>query len=438
MSLDATQTESPPIGSTEELLHVFHSGSRGQGDLLLGLEHEKLIVAADGVSAVPHQGPQSIEALLQRFSANGYTEYREGEGLPIIAMQKKIETVSLEPGGQFEESGSPFATAREAHAENMEHLRLLKGHASALGLSVSTLGYRPFGALNEMPWMHKLRYGTMKKTLGARGTMALDMMLMTATGQVSLDWRDESDCIEKIAVAVRMAPILVALYANSPVKNSQVTGYQSYRSHVWTDVDKARCGYPACMLDGSFSFSAYAEWALDAPLLFLRRRGTYLSPALTFRQYLKEGFEGQRATQSDWIDHLSTLFPEVRLKKVMEIRSADCASGVMTGALAALMRGVLYDQQARREIIQLIPIASPARHRAVHEAAQKHGLESCAGLAREVLQVARAALLRIDALDAPLLEPLEHLAKTGHSLAVAALQTFQTQGARGMFEMSRI
>jgi glutamate--cysteine ligase len=438
MSLDSAQTANTPISSIDDLLSIFHAGSRGDKPLLLGLEHEKLLVASDGVSPVPHLGANGVEALLKKFGVNGYTEYREAEGLPVIAMQKGIETVSLEPGGQFEESGSPFSTAQQAHAENMAHLKMLKSHASDLGLSVSMLGYRPHKALHEMPWMQKSRYGTMKKTLGARGTMALDMMLMTATGQVSLDWRDESDCIEKVGVAVRVAPTLVALYANSPVKNDLVTGYQSYRSHVWTDVDNARCGYPTCMLDGSFSFRAYVEWALDAPMLFLRRNGVYLAPAVNFRDYWKNGFEGHTATHSDWIDHLSTLFPEVRLKKVLEIRSADCASGEMTGALAALMRGLLYDAQARNEIHKLIPLTSPGSHRAKHVDAQKHGLDYLAKEAREVLQIARSALGRLDGADCSLLDPLDSLAKSQKSLAHGGLAAFEKGGSKAMFEWSRL
>lgn len=220
-----------------------------------------------------------------------------------------------------------------------QHLRQLTGIAQAQGLRVVTLGYRPFTALGDMPWMPKTRYRTMRQTLCTRGPLATDMMLMTATGQVSLDWRDEADCVRKTVLSARISPLLVALYANSPLRAGRSTGFMSYRSRVWNEVDPARCGYPTAMLDGSFSYRAYVDWALDAPLLFLRRDGEYLVPNVTFRALLDHGWEGQPVTLSDWNDHLSTLFPEVRLKKIIEIRAADCVGAAMTGALAALTAG---------------------------------------------------------------------------------------------------
>ena len=238
-----------------------------------------------------------------------------------------------------DEAGEDVA-AREAQQENLRHLEDVKASASSLGLYPVALGYRPFDLKPEMPWMPKQRYGAMKESLPERGSMALDMMLMTATGQVSLDWADEADCVRKVVVSARLAPLLVALYANSPLVQGKPSGFLSFRSHVWTDVDNARCGFLPAMFDNSFSYRAYVEWGLDAPLLFLRRRGQYLRPKLTFRQLLSDGFEGKPATRGDWADHLSTLFPEVRMKKVIEIRSADSVNAAMTGALAALWREI--------------------------------------------------------------------------------------------------
>ncbi len=433
MSLDSKQTEDRPISALSELVEFFRSAEQPSRDGMVGLEHEKLMMPQGGSSAVPYEGPNGIGALMTGFGKLGWQEFRERDGAPVIAMQRGHETLSLEPGGQFELSGSPFLTAREAHAENINHLSELRQVAGSLGLRAVALGYRPFQSLAQMPWMPKSRYQMMRDSLGARGAKAHNMMLMTATGQVSLDWRDEADCAQKVMVSARISPLLVALYANSPIVEGALTGYQSFRSAVWNEVDPARCGYPQPMLDGTFSYARYAEWAMAAPLLFLRRNGQYLRPAISFGQLLREGYGGKPAQHSDWVDHLSTLFPEVRIKKVLEIRAADCNDAAMTGALAALMRGLLYDPAALDEASNLLPLVSPVEHRALHAAAQKEGLAAKLGAgtladyARDLLGIAARGLTRIDPLDVPLLSPLVEVAESGQSPAVRVRQLFETE-----------
>lgn len=437
MSLDSKQTEDHPLTSSAELVELFRSAERTDGQMLVGLEHEKLIMPVTGSGPVAYEGPSGIGALMGGFAKFGWGEYREREGAPVIAMQRGQATLSLEPGGQFELSGSPFHTAREAHAENLKHLDELHQVARPLGLRAVALGYRPFNTLAQMPWMPKSRYQLMRESLGARGPMAHNMMLMTATGQVSLDWSDEADCARKVMASARISPLLVALYANSPVSEGALNGYQSFRSRVWNDVDPARCGYPTAMLDGSFSYSAYVAWALEAPLLFLRRNGQYLRPSMTFGQLLKHGYQGHPAQYADWVDHLSTLFPEVRIKKVLEIRAADCNSAEMTGALGAMMRGVLYDETALSEVSSLMPPLSPVEHRALHAATQREGLlaklgpGTVADYARELVEIAGRGLQRLDPLDVPLLAPLTEIASSGRSPAkrVEALFTQRASDA---------
>lgn len=439
MSLDSKQTEDRPISAPSELVEFFRSAEQPERAGMVGLEHEKLMMPAVGSTAVPYEGPNGIGALLTGFGTLGWQEFRERPGAPVIAMQRGQETLSLEPGGQFELSGSPFLTAREAHAENVNHLSELRAVAGRLGLRAVALGYRPFQSLAEMPWMPKSRYQLMRESLGARGPKAHNMMLMTATGQVSLDWRDEADCAQKVMVSARISPLLVALYANSPIVEGTLTAYQSFRSAVWNEVDPARCGYPTSMLDGSFSYASYVEWAMAAPLLFLRRGGQYLRPAITFGQLLREGYDGKPAQHSDWVDHLSTLFPEVRIKKVLEIRAADCNDAPMTGALAALMRGLLYDPTALDEASNLMPSLSPLEHRELHAATQKEGLGAKLGAgtvadyARDLTGIAARGLTRIDPLDVPLLRPLVELAASGQSPAVRVRQLFETERDRAKF-----
>ncbi|WNG34498.1 glutamate--cysteine ligase [Archangium violaceum] len=431
MSLDLQRSASEPITSIDMLLAGFRSAEKPRSKHLLGLEHEKFIYPIQGASQVTYEGPSGIGALLERLAPAGYTPFRETPTSPVIALQKGMLTISLEPGGQFELSGSPWRTAREAHAENLAHLDEVKAAAGALGLRLVALGYRPFGTPQAMSWMPKTRYVAMRQSLPERGRLAHNMMLMTSTGQVSLDWENEADCVRKTVLVARLAPLLVALYANSPLVDGKPSGYLSFRSRVWDEVDPTRCGYLRSFFDGSFSYRAYVEWALDAPILFLRRRGEYLRPKMTFRQFIQQGFEGSPADMSDWTDHLSTLFPEVRLKKVVEVRGADCVSAPMTGALAALWRGLLYDRSAMEEGERLLPKLSYEEHLAFHDTARRQGLAGRLGnhelhrLAGEMVSIARRGLERLDAADAPLLEPLADVAASGRSPAQAVLDVWE-------------
>ena len=431
MSLDQHETEAHPVTDVGELVAVLASWAR-PGAPLIGLEHEKLLYATGTNHPVPHAGPKGVEALLASFEASSWEPFREAPGLPIIAMKREAATLSLEPGGQLELSGSPFASAREVHEENLAHLKDLKARAAALGITAVTLGLRPYTAVADMPWMPKTRYRLMRETLGRRGKLALHMMLLTGTGQVSLDFVDEADLKRKITALSRLSPVLVALFANSPLHEGKPSGYLSFRSHIWSDVDPARCGIPAFLVDGSFSYRAYAEWALDAPLLFLRRAGQYVDPKLTFRQLLKDGYQGQPATIADWNDHLSTLFPEMRIKKVLEVRSADGVNAALTAGLVALLRGLAYDATALGELEAALPKLGHREHLALHAAAQVKALDAplpgagtLKDLAREVVAIARRGLGRIDPLDAPLLDPVDEVAQTGRTRAHVLLELQQ-------------
>lgn len=432
MSLDLEADQSP-LTRPEELVRYFAEGERPRESHLVGLEHEKFVHAKGGHRAIPYDGAQGIGSLLAQMeqSPHGYSAHREGPGHPTIALVRGRQTVSLEPGGQFELSGTPFRTAREAHQENLEHLAHVRAAGERLGLFPVALGYRPFDVLDEMPWMPKTRYQAMRDSLPKRGALARNMMLMTATGQVNLDWADEADCVRKVVATARLSPLLVALYANSPLVNGKPSGLLSFRSHVWTDVDPARCGFLPAMFDGSFSYRAYTEWALDAPLLFLRREGRYLRPELTFRQLLERGFDGKPASRGDWVDHLSTLFPEVRIKKVMEVRSADSVSPSLSGALAALCRGLLYDRQALEDAPRLLPALTLSEHLELMAVARRDGLRGVwrnvriGDAARQLVALAQEGLKRLDPEDLPVLEPLVALAESGRTGAEDVLAAWE-------------
>jgi glutamate--cysteine ligase len=429
MSLDRAPTEDDVVTSVGALLDVFRSAETPREEHRLGLEHEKFLYpVADPPTPVPYEGSRGIGALLKLLEARGYTPFRDAPDAPPIALIKDDHTLSLEPGGQFELSGSPARTARAVHAENLAHARMLTEAAQQLGLVPVVLGYRPWGTTADIPWMPKKRYQVMRQTLPVRGKLALDMMLMTCTGQVSLDWASEADCARKVTATARLTPLLVALFANSPLVQGKPSGWMSYRSHVWSDVDPTRCGYFPRMLDGTFDYRAYVDWALKAPLLFLRRNGDYATPSMTFGELLERGFQGQPARRSDWTDHLSTLFPEVRIKRVMEVRGADSVSLEMTAGLPALWRGLLYDEASLAAALSLVPRLSFAEHLAFHEEAQRHGLAgklrrtSIGAMALEMVRLARVGLQHLDPADLPLLEPLEARARSGHSPAEDVLE----------------
>jgi len=440
MSLDRAPTEDEVITTPDALVDVFRSAERPRAEHRVGLEHEKFLYPLeDPVVPVPYEGPRGIGALLQLLEAKGYTPFRDAPNAPPIALTRDEQTLSLEPGGQFELSGSPASTARTVHAENLAHARMLTEAAAALGLQPVTLGYRPWGTTADVPWMPKKRYQVMRQTLPVRGKLALDMMLMTCTGQVSLDWASEEDCTRKVTATARLTPLLVALFANSPLVRGRPSGWMSYRSHVWADVDPTRCGYFPRMLDGTFDYRAYVDWALQAPLLFLRRNGDYATPAMTFGELLEHGFEGQPARRSHWTDHLSTLFPEVRIKRVMEVRAADAVSLEQTAGLVALWRGLLYDEATLDAALGLLPRLSFAEHLAFHEEAQRHGLRgtlrgrSLADLAEEMVRLARAGLRRLDPEDAPLLDVLEARASSARSPAEDVLQAASEETSAARF-----
>jgi glutamate--cysteine ligase len=432
MSLDLAKGESAPLTNAESLERYFRTAEKPAAEHRVGLEHEKLIYPKGGAAAVAYDGKSGIGALLNELAKiGGYKTYHESPEAPVIALMKEQHTITLEPGGQFELSGSPFRTVSEAHRENERHLRELKEATDALGLRAVALGYRPFETLAQMPWMPKRRYDIMRKVMPTRGTLGLDMMLMTATGQASFDWQSEAECARKVTAATRLTPLLIALYANSPLRMGKPSGFASFRAHVWSDVDNPRCGVFSAMLDDSFSYRAYVEWALDAPILFLRRGGEYRGSNKTFRQLMKEGFEGEPLTDADWADHLSTLFPDVRLKRVLEIRGADCVSLEMTGALGALFQGIFTDGAALAAAARLMPIRTVAEYFEARSLASREGLRgrwkgrTFADWGRDLLAVARSGLAKHGNNEANLLVPLEAQVDSGRSPSERVLESFE-------------
>jgi glutamate--cysteine ligase len=412
MSLDIEGMLTHAISSYSELEDYFRGGEKPPSKWLLGLEHEKFIYTSQG-APIAYEGEQGLLSVFRGLEAYGWAPILDTQTGHYVGMRRGDATLSTEPGGQLEFAGSPRESAHALYMDNQQHLEELTAVLKARRLHALALGYRPLDALEAVPYMPRNRYVAMRKTLAERGGKGAWMMLMTATGQVSLDYSDEADCVRKVVALARMAPLLVAMFANSPWREGRPSGYVSFRSHVWGDVDKARCGYLPAWFDGSFSYARYVDWALDAPLLFLRRGGRYLTPKLNFRQLVKEGYEGRKASFSEWVDHLSTLFPEVRLKRLIEVRSVDSVSSQLTAALAALLRGTVYAPGALDEVELLLPARSLQAHLALHEEAQRQGLrlESLTRDAQELVAMASRRLSAWAPEDARLLEPLAALVR---------------------------
>jgi glutamate--cysteine ligase len=452
MSLDALVHESPPVGDTAELAAWFRERERPRQDWKVGLEHEKIALLAGTLEAVPYEGPRGIGAALEAFSRFGYRPFLE-DGR-IIASQSSGLTVSIEPGGQVELSGRPFADVHVVAQELARHLEKCREVAGALGLEMLAVGYRPWGTPRSVPWMPKNRYAVMRPFLAARGRLAEDMMAMTASTQASFDFASERDMAEKLRVALAVQPAMTALSANSPVVDGRECGWKSYRVAVWEEVDPARSGLLPFAFEPGFeerAYQAYAAWALDVPMVFLRREGRYLEPGgATFRRFLEHGLHGQRPTLLDWEDHLSTLFPEVRVKGVVEVRGADACDAGMTRALLAFWKGLLYDQQARDWAWDAVRRYTVPQRRALMVAAGREALQArtpdgrtLAELSGTLLDAAEAGLCRQHACgekgedERKFLAPLRERAVSGRAPADEALEVFRARGPRALAEHLR-
>ncbi|MGC4000578.1 MAG: glutamate-cysteine ligase family protein [Anaeromyxobacter sp.] len=453
MSLDARVQESPPIGGIEELARYFAERERPRADWKVGLEHEKLVIRAGTTEAIPYDGEQGVAALLGDFTRWGYEPFRE-DGR-IIASQCSGLTVSIEPGGQIELSGRPFADVHVVAAELDRHLEKCAALAAERRVEFLAAGYRPWGTPATTPWMPKNRYQVMRPYLAARGRLGPDMMAMTASAQASYDFSSPDDMAEKLRVALAVQPAVTALLANSPIVNGRPSGWKSFRVAVWEETEPARSGLLPFVFEPGFvedPYRRYAAWALDVPMIFVRRRGAYLDPrGLTFRRFLAEGLDGERATHADWEDHLTTLFPEVRVKGVVEVRGADAGDAAHTKALVAFWKGILYDREARAWAWDAVKQLTVPARRALMVAAGREGLaarlpdgRTLAQLAGTVLEAARNGLCRQHCCgqrgedERMWLDPLRARAASGRAPADEALEAFERGGDAALARALRI
>ncbi len=442
MSLDLGNL-SAPVANLDDLVGYIKGAERPPDRWLIGVEHEKIGVRLPGYEPVPYHGPGGIRELLDAIARSaGGTQHKHKENGQPIALLSKDASVTLEPGGQLELSGSPARSIKHVRAEIEAHLAQVRRDSH--GIAWLAAGYRPFGTRDDVPWMPKGRYAAMKSSLGTKGRLALDMMLMTATVQANLDWSDEADLASKVRAATSVSPIVTAIFANSPLVNGRESSYLDFRYQVWRETDDARCGLLEQMLQPGWGYRRYVDWAVDVPMLFVRNGSEYRDAGgQTFRSWLTTGRlssgEKMQPTLSHWVDHLTTLFPEVRVKRVLEVRGADVVPLPLMIALPALWVGILYDSSAREAAAELtrrwkfsdlLQFQAEVAHHALR--AKGPGGVTALELARDLLRIARSGLKgwqKLSGLDESRnLDPVDEILDTGRTLSERVLEVYQASG----------
>jgi glutamate--cysteine ligase len=350
------------ITQVDDLLLPFHEACKPRSEFRIGTEAEKFGVLAETGEPLPFDGERSVRRVLSelqsRFGWAATREYAEGD---VIALHRDAGSITLEPGGQLELSGAPLPTTHATCREFRRHMAELREICEPLGIVWLSLGFHPFARLPELPRVPKLRYGIMEKYLPTRSSRALDMMFRTSTVQANLDYSSEADAIRKLRVSLALQPITTAMFANSPCYEDHLGSRLSERADVWLHMDPDRTGMLPFAWDRDMSFQRYVEWALDVPMFLIKRDAHVVQNThQTFRTFLRDGSEGQRATMNDWKTHLNTLFPEVRLKNTLEMRGVDAQPTDLICALPTLWKGLLYDDLALEQAERLISPLNPA------------------------------------------------------------------------------
>ena len=380
MSTRQDGAPSSPVRSRADLVGWIEAGCKTPDKWLIGTEHEKFVFDLETRAPVPYEGPRGIRALMEALIARyGWEAITEGDN--IIALSHPDRgTISLEPGGQFELSGAPLSTLHETADETQEHLDEVLDIARTLRIGFLGIGFTPKATLAEMPRMPKQRYGVMTRYMPMVGKRGLDMMYRTCTVQVNLDFSNEADLVKKFRVSLALQPLATALFASSPFTEGRLNGFKSARSEVWRETDPNRTGMLPFVFEPGMGYERYVDYALDVPMYFVYRSGRYIDVAgASFRTFI-EGrlpqMPGETPTLDDWSDHLTTLFPEVRLKRFLEMRGADVGRWRRICALPAFWVGLLYDRTALDAAWDLVKDWSAEERQALRDGAPRLGLQT--------------------------------------------------------------
>src|SRR5277367_4402662 len=362
----------------EDLIRYFQTGAKPRAQWRTGTEYEKVIVRTADGTAIPYSGPGGVEDLLHRMAADYGFEPQDEHG-HVLALNGPRSRITVEPGGQIELSGEQCDTIHCAREEFATHVQQLIEVTSKIGATVLGLGMQPVSRIDQIELLPKARYHIMYPYMARKGTLGQRMMKQSAGVQANLDYSDEADAIRKLRVSMGIVPLLYAAFANSAISDGALNGYHSFRGHIWSDTDPDRCGVPAFVFREDAGFEDYAEYALDVPMYFLDRDHRYLDltapPGITFREFMERGWNGQRATIEDWANHLTTIFTEVRLKKYVEVRTADSQPPALMLALPALLKGILYDNDCLEGAWDLVKRWSYAERLELTAMATKASLE---------------------------------------------------------------
>jgi glutamate--cysteine ligase len=427
-----------PITDRRTLVDYLAAGGRKRADWRIGTEHEKFGFRLDDLRPPTFDGERGIEALLKGLTRFGWQPVEENGR--VIALVRGGASVSLEPAGQLELSGAQLETVHQTCSEVDSHLREVRTVADELQLGFLGMGFQPKWKRSDMPWMPKGRYRIMRDYMPKVGSLGLDMMTRTCTVQVNLDVADEADMVKKFRVSLALQPVATALFADSPFTEGKPNGYLSYRSHIWTDTDPDRTGMLDFVFEDGFGYERYVDYLLDVPMYFSHRNGEYIDlSGKSFRAFLAgelDGLRGELPTLRDWNDHMTTAFPEVRLKKYLEMRGADGGPWNRLCALPAFWVGLLYDDAALEAAWDLVKDFSLAERNALRDGVPKLALKTpfrggtLNDLAREALKIAHAGLQRRARADAcgvdesGFLEPLLEIAAAGQTPAERKLELF--------------
>jgi len=392
-----------PIQGPDDLVRVFLEAQKGPSEFRIGAEMEKPGVERGTARSIPYEGGDKnvLRVLRSLVDDHGWHEERESASGPLIALSRNNASVTLEPGGQLELSGAPLVDIHQVCREFRAHLEEIEPVSRAMGVQWLGVGLHPFARREDLPWVPKARYKIMREYLPTRGAHALDMMLRTSTVQANYDYVDEADAMKKMRVALKLSPLTTAMLANSPWLEGKPHGGVSYRAEVWLDVDPDRSGLVEPLWREGAGYADYVAWALDAPMFMFKRGDQVLAnTGQPFKSFWRDGFQGHRPTQGDWQTHLNTLFPEVRLKKTIEVRGADAQSARLACALPALWTGVFYDAAALDGADAMTRDWRHAEVSAVRPELAKHGLRAkfrgkpLAHYALELLGLAEGGLER--------------------------------------------
>ncbi|MEM9168758.1 MAG: glutamate--cysteine ligase [Pseudomonadota bacterium] len=437
--MEAAAGDQPIVETPDQLSAYLEAGCKPRAAWRIGTEHEKFVYCRTNLTPAPYEGEVGIRAILEKLgAATGWSLVME-DGAPI-GLKGDGASVSLEPGGQFELSGAPLENVHQTCTEVNRHLDAVKKVADGTGVAFFGMGFAPTWTLEEMPRMPKGRYAVMRAYMPTRGTLGLDMMHRTCTVQVNLDYESEADMVRKFRVGLALQPVATALFANSGLYEGRPAGYASYRAHIWTDTDPDRTGMLDFVFDDGFGFERYADYMLDVPMYFLYRDGRYLDASgQSFRDLMAGRLParpGARPHLGDWQDHLSTAFPEVRLKQFLEMRGADSGPWSRICALPAFWVGLMYDAAALDAAWELVKGWTAEDRRALRADAAKLGLKarvagrSLQEVARDVLEIAASGLKArarsgsTHSDERRFLDPLHAIAESGETMGEYTVRRF--------------